>query len=158
MTEHRAHVSVEGPVFVFVVMCSWQWTQVNVTGPSESSVGTTSWVATGGGALYSGPWSAKNIEKCYSAQNTYLQKILKKWYSVLGTFIPNQSPFHYIHMFEKFLFCFINRSICNFTKFGIAWTLIEPPWFHTCSVMTEVRLKTFWTKPLDMVDWIMLFS
>lgn len=67
MTEHRAHVSVEGPVFVFVVMCSWQWTQVNVTGPSESSVGTTSWVATGGGALYSGPWSAKNIEKCYSA-------------------------------------------------------------------------------------------
>ena len=74
MTEHRAHVSVEGPVFVFVVMCSWQWTQVNVTGPSESSVGTTSWVATGGGALYSGPWSEKEIcKRCCTSGYIYSQ-------------------------------------------------------------------------------------
>ena len=59
---HRAHDRVEGPVFVRVVMCSWQWKHVNVTGPSDSSVGTTSWVATGGGALYSGPTST--IENC----------------------------------------------------------------------------------------------
>ena len=52
---HKAQDSVEGPVLVRVVMCSWQWTQVKVTGPSESSVGTTSWVATGGGARCSGP-------------------------------------------------------------------------------------------------------
>jgi len=55
MTAQRAHVRVDGPVFVLVVTCSWQWKQVKVTGPSESSVGTTNWVATGGGALYSGP-------------------------------------------------------------------------------------------------------
>jgi hypothetical protein len=48
---------VEGPVFVLVVMCCWQLKQVRVTGPSDSSVGTTNWVATAGGALYSGPIS-----------------------------------------------------------------------------------------------------
>ena len=52
---HKAQDSVEGPVLVLVVMCSWQWTQVKVTGPSESSVGTTSCVATGPGARCSGP-------------------------------------------------------------------------------------------------------
>lgn len=56
---HKAHVKVEGPVLVLVVMCSWQWKQVKVTGPSESSVGTTNWVATGGGALCWGPTSEK---------------------------------------------------------------------------------------------------
>ena len=56
---HKAQDSVEGPVLVLVVMCSWQWTQVKVTGPSESSVGTTSWVATGGGARCSGPTTGK---------------------------------------------------------------------------------------------------
>ena len=56
---HKAQDSVEGPVLVLVVMCSWQWTQVKVTGPSESSVGTTSWVATGPGARCSGPTTEK---------------------------------------------------------------------------------------------------
>ena len=56
---HKAHDNVEGPVFVLVVMCSWHLKQVKVTGPSESSVGTTSWVATGGGALCSGPTTEK---------------------------------------------------------------------------------------------------
>ena len=62
MKAQSAQVSVEGPVFVLVVMCSWQWKHVKVTGPSESSVGTTNWVATAGGALYSGPTSKKQIQ------------------------------------------------------------------------------------------------
>ena len=40
-----------------VVTWCWQCTQVRSTGPSDRWVGTTSWVATGGGALCSGPMS-----------------------------------------------------------------------------------------------------
>jgi len=54
----RAHERVEGPVFVCVVICSWQLKQVKLTGPSDNSVGTTSWVATEGGAVCLGPKSA----------------------------------------------------------------------------------------------------
>ena len=54
----RAHDRVEGPDFVRVVICSWQLKQVKVTGPSDNSVGTTSWVATEGGAVCLGPKSA----------------------------------------------------------------------------------------------------
>ena len=54
----RAHDRVEGPVFVCVVICSWQLKQVKLTGPSDNSVGTTSWVATEGGAVCWGPKSA----------------------------------------------------------------------------------------------------
>ena len=74
MTAQRAHVRVDGPVFVLVVTCSWQWKQVKVTGPSESSVGTTNWVATGGGALYSGPTSVTKKVKIINSGilNTYV--------------------------------------------------------------------------------------
>ena len=59
MQAQRAQDNVDGPVLVLVVTCCWQWTQVRVTGPSLNSFGTTSWVATGGGALYDGPTSRK---------------------------------------------------------------------------------------------------
>jgi len=55
MQQQSAHVSVLGPVLVLVVTWCWQWTHVRVTGLSLSSVGTTSWVATVGGALCTGP-------------------------------------------------------------------------------------------------------
>jgi hypothetical protein len=51
MNAQRAQVMVEGPLTVLVVTWCWQWKQVRVTGPSDNSWGTTSWVATGGGAL-----------------------------------------------------------------------------------------------------------
>ena len=58
-----AQVNVDGPAFVRVVIWCWQWKQVNVTGPSLNSSGTTNWVATGGGALCVGPTSTKCIYK-----------------------------------------------------------------------------------------------
>ena len=58
MQAASAHVRVEGPVLVRVGTWCWQWKQVKVTGASERSAGTTSCVATAGGALWVGPTSA----------------------------------------------------------------------------------------------------
>ena len=61
MQQQRAQARKLGPDLVLVLTWCWQWTQVRSTGPSLSSVGTTSWVATGGGALWTGPTSDNNI-------------------------------------------------------------------------------------------------
>ena len=57
MNAQSAQVMVDGRLTVLVVTWCWQWKQVRVTGPSDNSWGTTSWVATGGGALWLGPMS-----------------------------------------------------------------------------------------------------
>ena len=59
MQQQRAQARKLGPDLVLVLTWCWQWTQVRSTGPSLSSVGTTSWVATGGGALWTGPISVR---------------------------------------------------------------------------------------------------
>ena len=62
MQQQRAQARKLGPDLVLVLTWCWQWTQVRSTGPSLSSVGTTSWVATGGGALWTGPISVLESE------------------------------------------------------------------------------------------------
>ena len=64
MQTQAAHVSVDGPVFVFVGTWCWQLKQVSVTGESLSSEGTTSWVATGAPPEPSAVENCKD-EHCY---------------------------------------------------------------------------------------------